>query len=83
HSNAITLAVDYDEAGREFCQKLLDRGLPIVQDLPLLQGLETKSDWNDIVKQQSELSLSDFIQTAQAQVNKNHPPPKRVRSLEL
>ncbi|NQM60122.1 DNA primase, partial [Streptococcus suis] len=39
--------------------------------------------WNEIVKQQSELSLSDFIQTAQAQVDKNHPPPKRVRSLEL
>ncbi|NQR08831.1 DNA primase, partial [Streptococcus suis] len=83
HSNALTLAVDYDDAGREFCQKLSDKGLPISQDLPPLQGLETKSDWNDIVKQQSELSLSDFIQTAQAQVNKNHPPPKRVRSLEL
>ncbi|HEL1628084.1 TPA: DNA primase, partial [Streptococcus suis] len=45
--------------------------------------LETKSDWNDIVKQQSELSLSDFIQTAQAQVNKNHPPPKWKHALEL
>lgn len=77
------MAVDYDDAGREFCQKLSDKGLPISQDLPPLQGLETKSDWNDIVKQQSELSLSDFIQTAQAQVKKNHSPPKRVRSLEL
>lgn len=83
HSNVITMAVDNDEAGREFCQKLSDKGLPFSQDLPPLQGLETKSDWNDIVKQQSELSLSDFNQTAQAQVNKNHPPPKRVRSLEL
>ena len=83
HSNALTLAVDYDEAGREFCKKLLDKGLPIVQDLPLLQGLETKLDWNDIVKQQSELSLSDFIQTAQEQVDKNHPPPEWEHALEL
>ncbi len=50
HSNVITLAVDNDEAGREFCQKLLDKGLPITKDLSPLQVLETKSDWNDIVK---------------------------------
>ncbi|MBZ4251475.1 toprim domain-containing protein, partial [Streptococcus pneumoniae] len=83
HSNVITLAVDNDEAGREFCQKLSDKGLPISQDLPQLQGLETKSDWNNIVKQQKGLSLSDIIQTAQAQVNKNHPPPKWEHTLEL
>ncbi|MYN69792.1 DUF3991 domain-containing protein [Streptococcus suis] len=83
HSNVITMAVDSDEAGREFCQKLLDKGFPISQDLPPLQGIETKSDWNDILKQQSELYLSDFIQTAQAQVNKNHPPPKWEHALEL
>lgn len=83
HSNVITMAVDNDEAGREFCQKLSDKGLPISQDLPPLQGIETKSDWNDIVKQQKGLSLSDIIQTAQAQVNKNHPPPKWEHALEL
>lgn len=83
HSNVITLAVDNDEAGREFCQKLSDKGLPISKDLPPLQGLETKSDWNDIVKQQSELSLSDFIQLAQIQAINNHPPPKREHTLEL
>lgn len=83
HSKVITLAVDNDEAGVEFCQKLSDKGLPISQDLPPLQGLETKSDWNDIVKQQKGLSLSDIIQTAQEQVNKNHPPPKWEHALEL
>ncbi|HFU4326783.1 TPA: DNA primase, partial [Streptococcus suis] len=55
----------------------------ISQDLPPLQGLETKSDWNDIVKKQKEKSLNDFIQTAQEQVNKNHPPPKWEHALEL
>ncbi|WP_105141396.1 DUF3991 domain-containing protein [Streptococcus suis] len=83
HSNAITLAVDNDEAGREFCQKLSDKGFPISQDLPPLQGLETKSDWNDIVKRQKELSLRDLIQSAQTKVIRNHPPPKREHALEL
>lgn len=83
HSNVLTLAVDNDEAGREFCQKLSDKGLPIFQELPPLQELETKSDWNDIVKQQRKLSLADFIQSAKAQVIRNHPRPKRPHSLEL
>ncbi|NQJ03380.1 DUF3991 domain-containing protein [Streptococcus suis] len=83
HSNVITMAVDSDEAGREFCQKLSDKGLPISQDLPPLKGLETKSDWNDIVKRQKELSLRDLIQSAQTKANKYHPPPKREHALEL
>lgn len=83
HSNVITLAVDNDEAGREFCQKLSDKGFPISQDLPPLQGLETKSDWNDTVKRQKELSLRDLIQSAQTKVIRNHPPPKREHALEL
>lgn len=83
HSNVITMAVDNDDAGREFCQKLSDKGLPISQDLPPLQGLETKSDWNDIVKRQKELSLRDLIQSAQTKVIRDHPPPKWKHALEL
>lgn len=83
HSNALTLAVDNDEAGREFCQKLIDKGLLIAQDLPPLQGLEAKSDWNDIVKRQKELSLRDLIQSAQTKVIRDHPPPKREHTFEL
>ncbi|HFU4326882.1 TPA: DNA primase, partial [Streptococcus suis] len=55
----------------------------IVQDLPPLQGLETKLDWNDIVKRQKELSLRDLIQSAQTKVIRDHPPPKREHALEL
>lgn len=83
HSNVITMAVDNDEAGREFCQKLSDKGLPISQDLPPLQGLETKSDWNDIVKRQKELSLRDLIQSAHTKVIRDYPPPKWGHALEL
>ncbi|MFS9161170.1 DUF3991 domain-containing protein [Streptococcus oralis] len=83
HSNVLTLAVDNDEAGREFCQKLSDKGIPILQDLPPLQGLETKLDWNDIVKRQKELSLRDLIQSAHTKVIRDYPPPKREDALEL
>ena len=83
HSNVITMAVDNDDAGREFCQKLSDKGLPISQDLPPLQGLETKSDWNDIVKRQKELSLRDLIQSADTKVIRDYPPPKWEHALEL
>lgn len=83
HSNGLTLAIDNDEAGREFFKKLSDKGLPITKDLPPLQGLETKSDWNDIVKQQKEISLSNLIQSAHIQAIKNHPPPKWEHALEL
>ncbi|HEM5083924.1 TPA: toprim domain-containing protein [Streptococcus suis] len=83
HSNVITMAVDNDEAGREFYKKLSNKGLPIFQDLPPLQRLETKSDWNDIVKRQKELSLRDLIQSAQTKVIRDHPPPKREHTFEL
>lgn len=83
HPEMITLAVDNDEAGRDFCQKLSEKGIPIVQELPPLQGLETKSDWNDLVKQQREISLGEVIQSVQAQVIRNYPPPKRETVLEL
>ncbi|WP_105157692.1 toprim domain-containing protein [Streptococcus suis] len=83
HSNVITMAVDNDDAGREFCQKLSDKGLPITKDLPPLQGLETKLDWNDIVKRQKELSLRDLIQSAQTKVIRDHPPPKREHTFDV
>lgn len=83
HPEMIMLAVDNDEAGRDFCQKLSEKGLPILLELPPLQGIETKSDWNDVVKQQREISLGEVIQSAQAQVIRNHPPPKREHALEL
>ena len=83
HSNVITMAVDNDEAGREFCEKLSDKGLPLSQDLPPLQGLETKLDWNDIVKRQKELSLRDLIQSAQTKVIRDHPPPKREHTFDV
>jgi len=83
HSGLLTLAVDYDEAGRDFCQKLSEKGLPIETDLPPLQELETKADWNDVVKFQRDLSLKDVIQSAKLQVVRSNPSPKRNMVLDL
>lgn len=77
------MSVDNDEAGRDFCQKLSEKGLPIETDLPPLQELETKADWNDVVKSQSNLSLKDVIQSAKLQVIRSNPPPRRTTTLEL
>ncbi len=43
--------------GETFVRNCQRKGIPIVQEFPPLQGLETKSDWNDLVKQQREISL--------------------------
>lgn len=83
HPELLTLAVDNDEAGRDFCQKLSEKGLPIKQDLPPLQEFEIKTDWNDVVKKQREISLGEAIHSAQTQLIKNHPPPKREVVLDL
>ncbi|MGG6796400.1 UNVERIFIED_CONTAM: toprim domain-containing protein [Streptococcus canis] len=83
HPGLLTLAVDNDDAGREFCQKLVEKGIPIVQELPPLKLFEMKSDWNDVVKKQRDRSLEEVIQSVQSQVIKNHPPPKHETVLEL
>ena len=77
------MAVDNDEAGRDFCQKLSEKGLPTETDLPPLQELETKADWNDIVKYQNNYSLKDVIQSAKLQVIRSNPTPRKNTTLEL
>ncbi|CIY79304.1 DNA primase [Streptococcus pneumoniae] len=83
HPSLITLAIDNDGAGRDFCQKLSEKSLPIETDLPPLQELETKADWNDVVKSQSILSLKDVNQSAKLQVIRSKPPPRRTTAFEL
>lgn len=83
HLGLLTLAVDNDDAGRDFCQKLSEKGLPIETDLPPLQELETKADWNDVVTYQRDLSLKDVIQSAKLQVVRSNPPPQKATVLEM
>lgn len=60
HDQLLTLAVDNDEAGRDFIEKLKDQGFPFEQDLPPLDVLDGKSDWNkELIRRKLEPSLDD------------------------
>ncbi|MCO4647432.1 hypothetical protein DJZ09_00787 [Streptococcus infantarius subsp. infantarius] len=53
HPDMITLAVDNDEAGQSFVKGLQEEGIPVVPDLPPRQANQTKMDWNDYLKQET------------------------------
>ncbi|HEP2968762.1 TPA: toprim domain-containing protein [Streptococcus pyogenes] len=50
HADWITLAVDNDEAGRNFINSLREKEAIINEDLPGLQSGQDKTDWNDVLK---------------------------------
>lgn len=53
HPDMITLAVDNDDAGQNFVKGLQEEGIPVVPDLPPRQANQTKMDWNDYLKQET------------------------------
>lgn len=62
HDQFLTLAVDNDEAGRDFIEKLKDQGVPLEQDLPPLDLLDGKTDWNEeLIRRKLEPSLDDWL----------------------
>lgn len=65
--NFITLAVDNDQAGRDFSNKLLQQNIPIKKELPNNLGLE-KMDWNDLLKIQRSQQQSLVYQPTKHQV---------------
>ena len=57
HHDLITLAVDNDEAGHAFIQRLTAKQIGLTLDLPpIAEGLE-KMDWNDYLKESKEKAL--------------------------
>ncbi|MGT2906519.1 PBECR4 domain-containing protein [Streptococcus dentiloxodontae] len=48
----LTLAVDNDAAGRQFVERLQAKTIPVLADLPPLAEGQTKTDWNDYLKDQ-------------------------------
>lgn len=54
----ITLAVDNDNAGRDFIEKFKEMGVEIVSDIPPLANSnnQNKIDWNDYLKTQGQFS---------------------------
>ena len=56
HPDLLTLAVDCDDAGKDFSDKLSQSGLPVLLDLPDNELGKEKIDWNDILREKK----SDF-----------------------
>ncbi|MCK1202946.1 PBECR4 domain-containing protein [Streptococcus uberis] len=71
NNSVITLAVDNDKAGKEFVNKLHNKGINCETDFPPLISGKVKSDWNDIVKQEKinkkkHEEIQDLIDTVES-----------------
>ncbi|KXU10282.1 hypothetical protein SGADD03_00241 [Streptococcus gallolyticus] len=54
HADVITLAVDNDEAGRNFITSLQDKGVSLTVDIPDLPEGQEKADWNSYLQQKKQ-----------------------------
>ena len=54
HDNLITLAIDNDDAGHTFIERLTAKGVGLTQDLPPIVEGRDKTDWNDYLKMTKE-----------------------------
>lgn len=77
HADWITLAVDNDTGGHNFIDSLREKGATINEDLPDLQSGQDKTDWNDVLKQQKILDLSDDRESYQVRINEEATEIKR------
>lgn len=59
HPDVLTLAVDNDEAGRAFIEKLQHGNIPVIADLPPLSDDQEKVDWNDALKEQKRKEMAN------------------------
>lgn len=50
HADVITLAVDNDEAGRNFITSLQEKGVSLTVDIPDLPEAQEKADWNSYLQ---------------------------------
>ena len=58
HPNLLTLAVDCDDAGKDFSDKLYQSGFPVFLDFPDNESGKEKVDWNDVLREKkSDLQL--------------------------
>lgn len=54
HADVITLAVDNDEAGRNFITFLQTKGVGLTVDIPELPEGQEKADWNSYLQQENK-----------------------------
>lgn len=57
HDDFITLAVDNDDAGHTFIERLTTKGIRLTQDLPPRAEGQDKMDWNDYLKESKKKAL--------------------------
>ena len=57
HDDLITLAVDNDDAGQTFIERLTSKGISLTKALPPRAEGQDKMDWNDYLKESKEKAL--------------------------
>lgn len=78
------MAVDNDEAGREFVANFKKQGFPVQLDLPPLISGQDKADWNDVlVRQAKEPELEDMIAQVKAELPHGPLLVRSAMSLDL
>ena len=70
HKDLITLAVDNDEAGHTFIERLTNEEIGLTTDLPPRLESQDKMDWNDYLKE-SKLST---VKTQEKALDRNQEP---------
>ena len=81
HPDLLTLAVDCDDAGKDFSDKLSQSGFPVFLDLPDNESGKEKVDWNDVLREKkSDLHL--MLETAKEALG-NQPVRQTSQCLEL
>jgi len=67
HPDLLTLAVDCDDAGKDFSDKLSQSGFPVFLDLPNNESGKEKIDWNDVLREK-KLDLQLMLESAKETV---------------
>ena len=70
HQDLITLAVDNDEAGHTFIERLTAKQIEVTLDLPPIAEDQDKMDWNDYLKE----SKSPTVKTQEKAPDRSQEP---------
>ena len=81
HPVLLILAVDCDDAGKAFSDKLSQSGLPVLLDLPNNESRKEKIDWNDILSEKKS-DLQFMLETVKETFG-NPPVRQTSQCLEL
>ena len=81
HPDLLTLAVDCDDAGKDFSDKLSQSGFPVLMDLPNNESGKVKIDWNDVLREKKS-DLQCMLETVKETLG-HQPVRQSSQCLEL